>query len=277
MPGSRPAISAEGLRHRQDPRPDRPLQGRLASQGFEQWAPFRGGTTPGRPPGIGDHLLHGLPPGMRLLSELRHQPSPGWRGGRPRGPGRDDARPSGSGVSQHQSCHAHPLRSSDLEGGRPGGRPGSEAASGLQLQRLRNDRHPETAGGDRRHLYAGLQILAGASALRYCEAPDYPGVAAAAVREMHGQVGDLVVEDGLAFRGLLVRHLVMPGGGAETAAILDFLAREISPDTFVNVMDQYRPCHRAGEFPEISRRLERDEFTRAISAAARAGLKRVCT
>ena len=117
----------------------------------------------------------------------------------------------------------------------------------------------------------------GASALRYCEAPDYPGVAAAAVREMHGQVGDLVVEDGLAFRGLLVRHLVMPGGGAETAAILDFLAREISPDTFVNVMDQYRPCHRAGEFPEISRRLERDEFTRAISAAARAGLKRVCT
>jgi len=90
----------------------------------------------------------------------------------------------------------------------------------------------------------------------YCSAPDYPEAARATLREMHRQVGDLAVEGGLARRGLLVRHLVMPGGGEESRAILDFLA-SLSPATFVNVMDQYRPAGRVrpgGEWPELQRR-----------------------
>lgn len=115
------------------------------------------------------------------------------------------------------------------------------------------------------------------SARRYLAAPDYPDSAQAAIREMHRQVGDLVVRDGVARRGLLVRHLVMPGGLEETKQILRFLAREISPLTFVNVMDQYRPCYRAGEFSEIARRLTADEHKRALEIATQVGLARVCS
>ena len=79
------------------------------------------------------------------------------------------------------------------------------------------------------------------TAQRYCRAPDYPDCARAALAEMHRQVGDLVVEDGVARRGLLVRHLVMPGGSDESREILTFLA-SLSPHTFVNVMGQYRPA-----------------------------------
>lgn len=78
-----------------------------------------------------------------------------------------------------------------------------------------------------------------ASAARYCDAPDYPARASAAVLEMHRQVGDMEISGGLARRGLLVRHLVMPGGAAESREILAFLA-SVSPHTFVNVMGQYR-------------------------------------
>ena len=115
------------------------------------------------------------------------------------------------------------------------------------------------------------------SARRYLGAPDYPESARAAIREMHRQVGDLVVRDGVAERGLLVRHLVMPGSLEETEQILRFLADEISPMTFVNVMDQYRPCHRAGESPEIARRLTADEHKRALEIASMVGLARVCS
>jgi len=79
-----------------------------------------------------------------------------------------------------------------------------------------------------------------ASAGRYCKAPDYPDVARASLREMRRQVGDLVIEHGVAARGLLVRHLVMPGGAGESREVLDFLAG-LSPGTCVNVMGQYRP------------------------------------
>ena len=76
-----------------------------------------------------------------------------------------------------------------------------------------------------------------------CQAEDYPEIARRAVREMHRQVGDLVMnEAGVAQRGLLVRHLVMPDGLAGTREIMEFLAREISPNTYVNVMGQYRPA-----------------------------------
>ncbi len=85
-------------------------------------------------------------------------------------------------------------------------------------------------------------------------APDYPQVNFAAVKEMHRQVGDLQVQNGLATRGLLVRHLVLPNGLAGSVKIIDFLAEQISPKTVINVMDQYRPCYKASAHPQINRR-----------------------
>lgn len=113
-----------------------------------------------------------------------------------------------------------------------------------------------------------------AVAERLCHAPDYPERMQAALREMHRQVGDLVIdEDGLARRGLLVRHLVMPHGQAGTEEVVAFLA-SLSPDTYLNLMDQYRPCYRAGDDPLIARRLTTAEYTEALDAARRAGLHR---
>jgi len=114
------------------------------------------------------------------------------------------------------------------------------------------------------------------SAKRYAKAPDYPEVAQNAILEMHRQVGDLVMDDeGLAAKGLLVRHLVMPGSLDETGEILRFLAREVSVDTYVNVMDQYRPCGRAYQCPPIDRRLTNDEYRDALKLAADSGLSRL--
>lgn len=111
---------------------------------------------------------------------------------------------------------------------------------------------------------------------RFCSAPDYPERAVEALREMHRQVGDLVLDDGgIARRGLLVRHLVMPGEIAGTRNVADFIAREISPDTYLNVMDQYRPCGYAVQDETINRRLTSHEFKTAIDAARNAGLKRL--
>lgn len=111
---------------------------------------------------------------------------------------------------------------------------------------------------------------------RYCGAPDYSEVAAEAIREMHRQVGDLVVDsDGVALRGLLVRHLVMPNKVAGTEKVVTFLAEEISPNTYVNIMDQYRPCGDAQKDEFINRRLTAREFRDATDAARKAGLKRL--
>jgi putative pyruvate formate lyase activating enzyme len=110
---------------------------------------------------------------------------------------------------------------------------------------------------------------------RYLGAPDYPGVAEAALREMHRQVGDLVIKDGLALRGLLVRHLVMPGHTDDSREVFRFLAEEISVTTFVNVMGQYRPCYRSAEFPEIAGRLASGEHRLALRLAREMGLKRI--
>jgi putative pyruvate formate lyase activating enzyme len=85
-------------------------------------------------------------------------------------------------------------------------------------------------------------------------AADYPQVNREAVKEMHRQVGDLKIEKGLAVRGLLVRHLVLPDNLAGSFEIIDFLAEEISPKTAINVMDQYRPCYQAHLHPRINRR-----------------------
>jgi len=105
------------------------------------------------------------------------------------------------------------------------------------------------------------------------DAPDYPDVMRAALLEMHRQVGDLVVEDGLATRGLLVRHLVLPDDMAGSRGVLDFVAREVSPDTFVNVMGQYRPCYQADRCEPIARRPTQEEFLDAYEYARGLGLR----
>ena len=111
---------------------------------------------------------------------------------------------------------------------------------------------------------------------RYCGAPNYRDVVINAVKEMHRQVGDLVMdEQGVAVRGLLVRHLVMPGDVSGTEKIMDFLVEEVSVNTYVNVMDQYRPCGKAHKDAFVNRRLRPEEFRRAMDAAIRAGLKRI--
>jgi len=107
-------------------------------------------------------------------------------------------------------------------------------------------------------------------------AEDYPSVAKAAINEMHRQVGDLVMDrQGIAQRGLLVRHLVLPGGLAGTEEVSRFLAEEISPDTYTNIMAQYYPCYKAAEHPPLDRRLSSEEFRKAVEAARQAGLKRL--
>ncbi len=113
-------------------------------------------------------------------------------------------------------------------------------------------------------------------AKRYCKAPDYPEKAKGALREMHRQVGELVTDSGgIALRGLLVRHLVMPDNVAGTKEILNFIANEISRNTYVNIMNQYRPCGKAFEFREIARPLSRGEYLAALQWAKEAGLSRL--
>ena len=111
---------------------------------------------------------------------------------------------------------------------------------------------------------------------RFCKAPDYRERAKAAIKEMHRQVGDLLVDsEGIAVQGLLIRHLVMPNDVAGTDRVMDFLANEISLDTYVNVMDQYRPCGDANADELINRRLRPEEFRAAMRAAKDAGLSRL--
>lgn len=110
----------------------------------------------------------------------------------------------------------------------------------------------------------------------YTRADDYPQVMQEALKEMHRQVGDLAIDDsGLAWRGLLVRHLVMPGHLEETQGVLEFLAREISPETYINIMDQYRPCHEAYAFEKINRPLTPEEYEQALNYARTLGLHRL--
>ena len=109
-----------------------------------------------------------------------------------------------------------------------------------------------------------------------CQAPDYPELARKAVSEMHRQVGDLKLSsEGLAERGLLVRHLVMPGEIAGTQKVMEFLYHEISPETYVNIMPQYRPCGHARDNPLLRRSIEMIEFREALQQATEAGITRL--
>ena len=112
-----------------------------------------------------------------------------------------------------------------------------------------------------------------ALAKRYSHIKDYVRFNRAAVREMHRQVGDLQVDtEGLARRGLLVRHLILPNGIAGTEQVLKFLAEEISPNTYINLMDQYRPCYRASDYPELDRPITVAEYREALDLARKTGL-----
>jgi putative pyruvate formate lyase activating enzyme len=118
------------------------------------------------------------------------------------------------------------------------------------------------------------------NAARVLKALDYPDTARWAIREMHRQVGPLVLdEEGIARRGLLLRHLVMPGALDETREILRWVARELGPDTYVNVMDAYHPAGRVlrepQRFPELTRPLSRGELQRALEYAREVGLWRL--
>ncbi len=122
-----------------------------------------------------------------------------------------------------------------------------------------------------------FKYWSGGRAKRYLKSSRYPEAARAALKEMHRQVGDLIIdENGIARRGLLVRHLVMPGALDETREIMRFLSEEISPDTYVNVMDQYRPAWKVGaeKYEKIGRRSTSLEVAEAYRIAREVGLHR---
>jgi putative pyruvate formate lyase activating enzyme len=110
---------------------------------------------------------------------------------------------------------------------------------------------------------------------RFSNAPDYPDVLRKVLKEMYRQVGDLTINSkGIAERGLLIRHLVMPVGVASSEAVLKFIAEEISVHSYVNIMDQYRPEYKSHDYPEISRRITHKEYVEAIQLAKRFHLYR---
>jgi len=112
--------------------------------------------------------------------------------------------------------------------------------------------------------------------LKYSKVKNYPAVNQAAVCEMHRQVGDLALDgNGIAQRGLLVRHLVLPNNLAGTEQVVRFVADRISKDTYLNLMDQYRPAYHASQFPELNRPVSRQEYEQAVRYARQAGLNRL--
>lgn len=118
-----------------------------------------------------------------------------------------------------------------------------------------------------------MKFANGGHAKKYSRAGNYPQVNRAAVREMYRQVGDLQLdEDGLATRGLLVRHLVLPRNLAGTQQIVNFLSDEISKTTYLNLMAQYHPAYNANRYPELNRRITSSEYNAAVRMAKEAGL-----
>jgi len=109
---------------------------------------------------------------------------------------------------------------------------------------------------------------------RFCGVSDYFPNLKRVLKRMHQQVGDLEIRDGIATRGLLVRHLVLPGGLAGTREIMEFIAQEISVSTYINIMAQYRPCGQAHRFAQINRYITHQEYAEAISIARSFDLSR---
>jgi len=112
------------------------------------------------------------------------------------------------------------------------------------------------------------------SAKLYSDAPDYFEVCKQAVHEMHRQVGDLVIDRTIAWHGLLIRHLVLPNNRADSLKVLEFIANEISRESYVNIMLQYRPAYRALEFEDINRTVYIEEYYNVLDMARGLGLQR---
>jgi putative pyruvate formate lyase activating enzyme len=113
-------------------------------------------------------------------------------------------------------------------------------------------------------------------AFELSKAEDYPEVVKEAIKEMYRQVGDLKMDNnGIAYRGLLIRHLILPNGLAGTEKVMEFIAKNISPYTYVNIMNQYRPCYKSHLFPKIGRRITEKEFDNAINIAINKGIRRI--
>ncbi len=102
---------------------------------------------------------------------------------------------------------------------------------------------------------------------KYSKVPDYWDVVRTALKEMYRQVGDLVIENGIAKKGLLIRHLVLPNNLSDSKMCLDFIVSEISKNSFVNIMDQYYPAYKANEYPELNRRITPKEYREVVEAA----------
>ena len=112
------------------------------------------------------------------------------------------------------------------------------------------------------------------TAVKYSAAPHYAEINRAAVKEMYQQVGNLVIdENGIAKKGLLIRHLVLPGGLSGTEGIMKFLAEEVSKDVYISLMSQYFPAHKAHTFKELSRRITAEEYEEARRIMEKYGLE----
>jgi len=113
-----------------------------------------------------------------------------------------------------------------------------------------------------------------AIAVRYSSSPDYVRINRAAAKEMHRQAGDLKLSNsGTAEKGLIIRHLLLPNGLSGTESVFDFISNEIGKGTYISFMSQYYPTYKAGDYKEISRRINRDEYDRALAAFYKCGLK----
>ncbi len=111
---------------------------------------------------------------------------------------------------------------------------------------------------------------------RYSTAKDYSEIARQAIKKMHQQVGDLAMDErGVAKRGLLIRHLILPQDLAGTYQAMKFIAEKISKNTYVNLMDQYRPCFKANDYPPLDRRITQKEFVQAVKIAQDFGITRL--
>jgi len=110
-------------------------------------------------------------------------------------------------------------------------------------------------------------------AVKYSRAPDYPKLNQAALKEMHRQVGVAQIDNaGIIKRGVIIRHLVLPGNISGTDKIMEFIAKELSKDTYISLMSQYFPCYKADQIPEISRRITYQEYVQARQAMEKYGL-----
>lgn len=112
-----------------------------------------------------------------------------------------------------------------------------------------------------------------APALKYSQAKDYPAINKTALKEMYRQVGTAKINDaGVIESGLIIRHLVLPNNLSSTDKIMRFIAQELSPDTYISLMSQYFPCHKAKDYPELSRRITQDEYQKAMDIMHSYGL-----